>query len=273
MENRQELPNSDQLSIVAAVILVGYLLLPYLEIPARQITINLFNLHLFFEFQFTALIAFLLASLAAVGSSWLIQSHPRYEGQSVVLYTVLPALSAWVISIPLSRVEIGLQWWVLFILAAAFLIAVLTAEYISLDPSDERHAFATMGLTALSFALYLFLAISISGAGLRLYAVISTLGIAIFPIALRTLNLRLNGQWHFEWALGITLVVAQFAFALHYLPLSPILFGMIMLTFSFTLVNLAEAFIQGTPLKNIWIESGTIAILLILLGVGLNLIQ
>ena len=48
---------------------------------------------------------------------------------------------------------------------------------------------------------------------------------------------------------------------------------MIMLTVSFTLVNLAEAFIQEKPLKNVWIESGVIAVLLILLGVGLNLIQ
>lgn len=273
LEKRKELPNPDQLSIITAVILVGYLLLPYLEIPARQITVTLFGLHLVFELQFTTLVAFLLASLAAVGSSWLIQSHPRFKGQSVVIHTVLPALSAWVISIPLSHVEISLQWWVLFILAAAFLITVLTAEYISLDSSDENHAFASMGLTALSFALYLFLAIATCGAGLRLYIVTSTLGIAIFPIALRTLNLRLNGQWHFAWALGITLVVAQLAFALHYLPLSPILFGMIMLTFSFTMVNLAEAFIQGTHLRNVWIESGVIAIILILLGIGLSLIQ
>ena len=271
MEKRQALPNPDQLSIITAVILVGYLMLPYLEIPARQLSFNVLNLDLIFELQFSTLVALLLAALAAVGSSWLIQSHPQFNGQPILLHTVLPALTAWVISIPLSRVAISPQWWGLFILSALLLITVLTAEYISLDLSDERHAFASMGLTALSFALYLFLAIATNGAGLRLSAVATTLSIAIFPITLRTLYFRLNGQWHLEWAIGITVVIAQLAVSLHYLPLSPVLFGIFMLTAAFTLVNLAEAFILGNPLKNVWIETAVIALLLLILGIGLNI--
>ena len=127
-----------------------------------------------------------------------------------------------------------------------------------------------MGLIALSFALYLFLAIATRGAGLRLYAVSSTLAIGIFPIVLRTLYLRLAGQWHFPWALGIALVVGQLSVGLHYLPLSPIFFGMLMLTVSFTLVNLAQNVIQEQPLRAVWFESAAMGLILVLIAVAVN---
>ncbi|NSW52837.1 MAG: hypothetical protein HPY85_10055 [Anaerolineae bacterium] len=273
MERRRSLPNADQLSIVSGAILMGYLLLPYLDIPLRQITIRLLNLDLVFELQISVLVSLLMAAMTAVGAAWLLQNHPRYETQPLYLHVVLPALSAWVLSIPLAQAPFTPRWWGIFLLAAVLLITVLTAEYVSLDVQDERHTFATMGLTALSFALYLFLAIATRGAGLRLYAVSSTLAIAIFPISLRTLYLRLAGEWHVAWALGIALVVGQLAAGLHYFPLSPILFGMLMLTFSFTLVNLAQAVIRRQPLKGVWIESAAVAVILLAAGISLNLLR
>lgn len=272
-DKRQSLPSADQMSIVAGTLLMGYLLMPYLEIPAREFSVRLLNLNLMFELQFSLLVSLLLAAMSAVGVNWLLQNHPHYHGQPLFLHAILPALSAWVISIPLSQAEPGPQWWWLFLLAALLLVTVLTAEFISLDPQDTRHRFASMGLTALSFALYLFLAIAARGAGLRLYSVSSMLALAIFPITLRTLYLRLNGEWHLAWAVGISLVVAQLSAGLHYFPFSPILFGMVMLTISFTLVNLAEALIARHPLRSVWIESAVIAFILLITGILLNVLR
>lgn len=273
MEKRQSLPDADQLSIVSGAILMGYLLLPYLDIPLRQITVRVLNLNMMFELQINMLISLLLAAMTAVGASWILQNHPQYHGQPLVLHVVLPALSAWVLSIPLAQAEFSPRWWGIFLLAAVLLITVITAEYVSLDPEDERHTFASMSLTALSFALYLFLAIAMRGAGLRLYAVSSTLAIAIFPISLRTLYLRMNEEWHVPWALGISLVVGQMAAGLHYFALSPILFGMVMLILSLTLVNLAQAVIRKQSMTGVWIESGVVAVILLMVGFSLNLLR
>ena len=44
--------------------------------------------------------------------------------------------------------------------------------------------------------------------------------------ALRTLHLRLNERWEYAWAAGIGLVAMQLGAALHYLPLTPVRFGL-----------------------------------------------
>ena len=89
------------------MILMGFLLLPYLDIPARQFSLRLLNVELLFELQISTLISLMLAAMSAVGAAWLLQNHPRYRGQSLWLHAILPALSAWVISIPLSRTALS----------------------------------------------------------------------------------------------------------------------------------------------------------------------
>jgi hypothetical protein len=81
------------------------------------------------------------------------------------------------------------------------LILVFVAEYIVFDLSDARHVPAIVGLTAVSFALYLILIIAVRAAGLRLYLLLPALVIPIGLVSLRTLYLRLGGRWCLGWAL------------------------------------------------------------------------
>ncbi|MBN2048564.1 MAG: hypothetical protein JW750_12035 [Anaerolineaceae bacterium] len=270
MEKRQSLPNTDQLSIITATILIGYILLPYLNLPGRRWVLPFSGFSIYFELEFSSLISILLASIAAVGSNWLLKSHPHFNDQPIAQHAILPALTTWVLSIPLGQISLSPQWWVIFGLGSVLLLIIFTAEYIAVDLSDERHALATIGLTAISFALYLFLAISMRGAGLRLYLILPGLGLAIFPIIMRTLYLRLNETWSIPWALSISLVIMQIVLALHYLPLSPVLFGVIILAAAFLLENLAEAALRNQPLRAIWIEPTITALMMIILAIFLN---
>jgi hypothetical protein len=149
-------------------------------------------------------------------------------------------------------------------------MAVFAAEYISMDPQDKRYSFATMGLTALSFGLYLFLAISMRGGAYRLIVSSSTLALVSFPITLRTLYLRTEGHWHFTWSIGISLVIAQIAVGMHYLPLSPILFAIIMVALAYALTDAAEVIIRGQSLRRVWIETGVIVLIMVVIGVLLG---
>ena len=267
---RQALPSVNQLSMIVVVILFGYLILPYLELPLQEFTLRFLGFELIYELEVRSLIAILLAGLAAVGTNWLLSEHPYYHGQSLLLHAILPALTAWVATIPLSQIAPSMRWWGLFFMAAALLMIVFTAEYISLDPRDKRYSFATMGLTALSFGLYLFLAISMRGGEYRLLVSSTSLAVVSFPITLRTLYLRLNGERHFDWAIGISLVIGQVAVGLHYLPISPILFSVIMVALAYALVDAAEAVIQERPLRRVWIETGVIILIMFLIGVVFN---
>lgn len=267
---RDSTPAINQLSTIVVVILFGYLVLPYLELPPQEVSFNLFGIELLFELQVRSLVALLLAGLAAVGANWLLSVHPYYHGQSLILHAILPALTAWIATIPLAQVAFDMRWWGLFFTAAGLLMAVFTAEYISLDPQDKRYSFATMGLTALSFGLYLFLAISMRGGAVRLIVSSATLAVVSFPITLRTLYLRTEGKWHWGWAVGITLVIAQAAIGLHYLPLSPILFAILMVALAYALTDAAEALIQGRSLRRVWIETGVIVAIMVVIGVLLG---
>jgi len=115
--------------------------------------------------------------------------------------------------------------------------------------------------------LYLVLAVSLRAAGLRLYTLILTLAPTLFLISLRALYLRSGGQWYLSWAAGITLVVSQLAAALHYLPLTPLRFGLLLLAAAYGLTSLAAGLEEGRGLRFVWVEPLVMAVLLV--GVSL----
>lgn len=137
---------------------------------------------------------------------------------------------------------------------------VLVAEYIAVDVNDDRFPLASAGLTAVSYALFLILAITLRSADLRLYLILPALAIASGLASLRTLNLRLQGRWLYLPTLAITLIVVGIISALHYWPLSPITYGLLILGPAYSLTSLIGAFSEGQPLRRAIIEPGVVLI-------------
>jgi hypothetical protein len=290
-EAHQHLPNTERLSVLAASILLGYALLPFIKIPERSLVIQVVGAVFVFKVNFSTVIAVISAALAAAGVSWLLRDHPHYQQNSPMVdetysseevgffkrlgfsishnlffrrilvsfrslfqHWLLPALTAWVIGVPLNLLAVGLQWWAVFAFGAVLLVLVLVAEYIAVDPYDTRHGLAAVGLTAVAYALFLILTIALAAAQTRLYILLPALGGAIFLVTLRNLFLRLSGSWCFGWSAGITLVIAQVATALHYWPISPLRFGLIILGLAYALASLAGSIEEGRPGRSLWAE-------------------
>jgi hypothetical protein len=239
------LPQFNRLSIVAAMILLAYALLPFIQTPTREISFNLFGILIEFNANFTLAIAFLAAGLAVSGTDWLVRDHPRRGQQSVYPHYLLPALTAAVIGIPLALIKVSIQWWAVFGLGTVLLLAVLVTEYISVDSQDSRYALAQMILNGVSFGLLLTLTISIRAAGLRLYLLLFALIPVFALICLRLFFLRLMGNWNWEWTTAITLIIAQAAIGLYYLPLAPVRYGLVLLGIAYGMVELAIALQPG----------------------------
>lgn len=254
MEEHQNLPDANQLSVLASMILLAYALTPFFKIGGREYSLELPGIVLLFQLNLATVVPILVAALAAVGTDWLLRRHPRLGRQATFQHWILPALTAWVIGVPLNTLGVGRQWWVVFAFGSALLILVLVAEYIVVDPSDVHYAPATVGLTAVSFALFLILAIALRAAAIRLYLLVPALVGAMALVSLRTLYLRLGGQWKIAWALGMAVVVGQFAAGLHYWPLSPLTFGLALLGPAYALTSLAAAIEEGRPRQTLWIE-------------------
>jgi hypothetical protein len=247
-------PSTERLSVVAAVIMLAYALNRFMEIPAQTVAIQIPGLFLEFEVNDSILTALLVACLAATGADWLLRDHPGRQNQQLFHHLFLPAATALVIGVPLNQMDFGIAWWAGLIAGMLLLVLVLVAEYIVIDKQDMRQPLAAASLSAVSFAIYLVLATALRAAGTRLFFILPALIIATWLVSLRSLNLRLHGLWVVYECVIIALVVGQLAAALHYWPLAPIRFGLILLGPAYGLTSLFSGLIEEKPTQKLLVE-------------------
>ena len=137
---------------------------------------------------------------------------------------------------------------------------VLVAEYIVVDSEDERYPMANAALTAVSYALFLILAISLQSAGIRLYLILPALILAAALVTLRSLHLRITDRWLYLPTLVIIIILAGIISALHYWPLSPVTYGLLVLGPAYSLTSLIGALTEGQPLRKAIIEPGLVLV-------------
>ncbi|MFH1633371.1 MAG: hypothetical protein ABIG63_05085 [Chloroflexota bacterium] len=267
MPKSRHFPNLDRISILAATILLAYILTGFVSLPSRELSMQLPGIYLSIQLDVREVIAILIAALTATGADWLVREHPALEGKNTFQHWLLPALTAWAIGTMLYQQPFGVLWWIVFSIGGLILILVLIAEYIVVDTEDIRHVPATIGLTAISFALYLTLTITIRAAQVRLFLLVPAISIAIGLTCLRTLHLRLRGQWAFVQTAVIALIIGQIAAALNYLPLRPITFGLALFGPAYALPSLAGSFLEEKPWQGTIVEP--ILVLCVVWGIAL----
>jgi hypothetical protein len=258
MEEHQHLPDIGQLSVLIATILLAYALIPFIHIPEIALQTRLPFGVFSYSLSFGTIVSLLTAVLAAVGADWLMRSHPHHAGVPLWLNVLLPALTALTIGVPLGTQAVGLQWWAVFVMGGLLLAGVFLAEYIVVDFNDSRHGLATIGLTALSFALYLILAIAARAASLRLYLLLPLLVGPLALVCMRTLYLRAGGGWHFAWSIGIVIVTTEVITGLQYLPLAPLTYGLLLTGLAYALTSVASSIEDARPWPAILVEPGLV---------------
>ncbi|MDX9864197.1 MAG: hypothetical protein RBT34_05260 [Anaerolineaceae bacterium] len=268
MQEQQSFPDANRLSVLLAIILFVYALIPFVNVPPQAITINLFRIQFNFNFNIHTLVSVLVAALAAVGAEWLVRSHPNLrEGDPTFHHWMLPAFSAWVIDVPLSTIAIGPEWWIIFGFGGLFLLMIFVSEYITIDQSDAYHVPARVALSAVSYAFFLVLAITVRAANMRLYLLVPAMVLSAALVGLRTLNLRLSGQWAIGWSIAAALIVSQLTIGLHYLRLSPLSFGLILLGVLYAITGIAAAVVEERPIRTAWIEPAAMMTTFLVLAV------
>lgn len=242
---QQSLPDANRMSVLAAVILLAYALARFVNLPTRDFSLQLPGLYLEIEVGIQATVSLLVAALTAAGSDWLMRLHPASRQHGTLEHWLLPALTAWVIGLPLFQLPLGWLWWAGFAFGGILLVLVLLAEYITIDPNDVRQPAAAMALTAVSYALYLTLASSLRFAGVRLFLAMPALALAVWLVSLRHLHLRLHGRWLPGLAGVVALICAQITAGLHYLPLSTVGFGLALIAPAYALTSLFANLEEG----------------------------
>ncbi len=258
-QEERSLPDGNRVGLLTAAVLLAYVLTRLIDVPGFTLTFQLPGFYVAYPLTLTTIMTLMAPGLTATGMNWLLHNHPLLQGHAIE-HWLLPTLTAFIIGISLNILPFGASWWIGLGVGAGILVSVFVAEYISVDSGAPMYAFASAGLTALSYALLLMLIIALRTASTRLFLVAPAVFIATGSVALRTLHLRLSSHWEFPWAFGIALVCTQIAAGIHYWPVLPLQFGLIVLGPLYALITLASGLNEDVPLRRAALEPGIILI-------------
>jgi hypothetical protein len=263
----QHFPNFNRISALAATTLLAYAMGRFVDLPVRTLEFQLWGVYFGVELSANTVVAILVAGLTASGADWLIRQHPTLHERSTIQHWFVPGFTALVLGAILNTLPQGVLWWVVFMIGATLLLLVLVAEYIVVDAEDASYPVSVAGLTALSFALFLVLAITLKFSGTRLFYLAPPLALSAGLISLRYIYLRLNLQNNFTdenartafyAAVVIAIITGQLATALHYWTFGPIGFGLALLGPSYGLTNLVGNLTDGREIHRAVVEPALI---------------
>jgi len=266
---RHTLPDINRLSIVSAAIMLAFALTKIVSFPAQMVSFTIFGILLEFLFNFSTVITIFTSILAAAGMDWLIQSHPQKEQHTSVLsysrHWVVPILTTLVIGVVLNSFAGGTYWWVIYGLGSILLVAVFVAEYNVVAPEENEHPIAIVGLTGLTFALYFLLSVAVFSANLRLYIRLPLLAIGAMMAISRSLQLRL-GRWFPVWVIINSLAISEIVVGFHYLPLSPVQSGLMLVGIAYALTSILTGIKESRKKLGLWGEPVAMLLLMILVS-------
>jgi hypothetical protein len=261
MNEQKYLPDSNHIGVLTSTVLLAFALARLIKTPDFSLQIQLPGFFFLLPLNLSTAMSFLTAGLSATGMDWLLRGHPALHGRPTFQWWILPTLTTFVIGVPLSILPDGYPWWIGFALGGAFIFFVFLAEYIVVDADAPFYTSAMAGLTAISYTLFFILAVALRYSGARLYILAPALFFAAGFASLRILHLRFSGRWEYAWAAGIAFVCIQIAAGLHYWPLSPTQFGLMLVGPLYGLTNLAANLGEDQPARRAALEPAVATVL------------
>ena len=258
MNQRRSLPDLNQVSMIVASILLAYAISRISSIPTREVRLQLPGFFISFNLNVQFITIPFVAGLAASGSDWLVHTHPFWKGRFAIRHWLLPMLTALVLGFPITQLPYGVTWWLTFLIGAAILMAVLLAEYITVDPHDIRQPLASSSLISVSYTLFFIFCIAIYLLSYRLIFALPAITLASFIVSLRSFNLYNSEYWAYLESGLIALITCQISTALHYWPLSPIACALALLGPSYAIFIYTTRINQQEKRKNIFLEPALI---------------
>ena len=228
---------SDRLSIISALIILNYALMPFIYSPEIPLNFSVLGIVFNLNLKYSNLMVLSASAFGAVGSYWLLYDHPLINRTNLLIHLILPTLISGVMSIPLNVIAIGPAWWIVFALESILIIFTVIAEFYSIDPQNSLFELSKIILLPLALSLILLLSISVRSADYRLYieAIILSIVFAIIFIRLNSLTSSTEKKTK-TWVSALLFI--QVLAACHYLPLPSIAFGLILTGFACFLITL-----------------------------------
>jgi hypothetical protein len=268
--NTQDFPNRERLSVVVATIMLAYAISQAIDLPTNPTPIVVGGIIVPLRFDMNFIVTLAVAVMTASGTDWIIRDHPGVSQTTTLPHLLLPTLSAWVLSISLNNLaDVPFKWLVLLV-GGSFLLIVILAEYFVLNPDDYRAPIGVALLTSIAYAMILALSVTLESTDQRLIVSIPAIMIGTAVLSMRILQLQTGQGWPWLETTACILFVTQTAAALHYLPLTPLANGVIVLGALFSLVNFIINLNQEVSFRRTVIESVIPFVLSLLIALLVN---
>lgn len=252
------MPDIHRMGLLTSTVLLALVLIRLIPSTGFRLEFQLPGFLFDLPLNLTIVMSLLTSGLTATGMDWLLRGHPSLKGRFTLQWWLIPTLTTFVISVSLAILATEETWWIGFVVSSIFIFFVFLAEYIVVDPDAPYYTPAVAGLTAISYTLFFLLAIALRFSGIRLFILLPALFIAATLTSLRILHLRASGKWDFPWSLGMGLVCVQLAAGLHYWPLTPIQFGLLLIGPLYGLIYLAINLSENIPSRRAALEPAMI---------------
>lgn len=255
MADERRFPEINRISIVLAFLSLALAMLYLIPINRDASTISLLGFIIDIRFDLFSALPVMIAFLALAGAFWIFSAHPGWETKTIKFWQLLPnliipVLTILIIGIALYRMERNTYWWIVLIFGIVTFGLVLAAEYQVITPDEQTSPLAVIGLTALTYGLYLILCITLATSEVRVYIQLPFLLVAGFFVNSRMIFLRNQKAWKMGSSLITAILPAEMAVGLSYLFINPIQYGLILTGLHYALGSLSNELDANRQRKN-----------------------
>ncbi len=260
----------EQLNRIIAIMLLTFTFAQLFTLPSREISFQFAGVYFSFGLNLKNIFALLNVVIVTTGSFTIFNQRAKRRRISLV-HAILPALTTWMISIPLFATTLNLLWWVELILFGALLFLIIYAEYLVSDEVEEQyeHTLSRL-LESIAFAIFFIISAMLFAINMRLSFMIPPLFLLTFFISLRLFELRTH-QWLIMESLTLAFIVTQFAAVFNYFHFSAIPLGIILFGILYSLINFLLKSFQKKVQSQFMIESIVILLITVLLAIFLQI--
>lgn len=260
-EQRPPLPERDQIAALTALILLAYGLIRIVTLPAGLIELEALGLLVRLEFNARLVMVGLAGALAAIGSEWVMHSHPISSVRSPGLGSrVLPGLAALSAGGILSLLPLGPLWVLGLALAGGLIFAVLLAEFVVLDREDARTPQAGAAIRLLGVLIAVGVAYAVRANQLRAIFLVPAVFAVVALVCWRAIGLAVPRSRQRPYAIACGLLAAQLAWGLHYWPIRPVQLALLVGLVSYLGSGLGIANLRGRLRPDLLYEFSAVAV-------------
>jgi Protein of unknown function (DUF5656) len=262
--------NRGRLSVLVALIVLSFALLPLIEAPApASVGTSFLGTPLRLDFTATTIVLLLVTVLTCAGVLQLVSDHPRVrrgEVRRTFSFLILPAVTVIVAAQLLVNITDAPLWILGLVVTSAVLWVTILAEYAAVDPDGPLASRARLFLTGLTYvlAVLLFALIWNTRARSSISATLTFIvaGSLAFDLLYAT---RAQLSRVLMFALAIALVLAEGNWAINYWRSNVFIAAVAQLLAFYALIGLAGQHLLDRINRRVLIEFGVVMLIVLLL--------